>query len=362
MGKKKSLAGVRYNLDEIDRYYLYRHIRLDKNEPFYIGIADKQANLNPYGRAYDISNRNKIWKDIFTKNNKNIRVEILFECQDYDEIEQKEIEFIKLYGRIDLGTGILANLCDGGKVNWGYFHKEETKEYFSKLYTGKKLSLERKLNLCKQYDFPIIQFDLFNNIIKRWETAVEASLNLDICLSYINNVLKGKWVSTHKFVFVKESEYNSEKDYTYVKPLSKRPESNPATRKPVIQLDLNGDFIKEWGSGREAALALSINPGEICNSCKGKAGTAGNYMWVYKSKYDSNIDYTIGRLSSRQKRVVQLDLQNNFIKEWINIEEASTTLNIPKRKIYRCIDPRERTHQAGGYKWMYLEDYQKLTN
>ena len=30
--------------------YLYRHIRLDKNEPFYIGIGSNE--LNNYKRAY----------------------------------------------------------------------------------------------------------------------------------------------------------------------------------------------------------------------------------------------------------------------------------------------------------------------
>ena len=31
-------------IDNYGKYYLYRHIRLDKNEPFYIGIGTKKES------------------------------------------------------------------------------------------------------------------------------------------------------------------------------------------------------------------------------------------------------------------------------------------------------------------------------
>jgi hypothetical protein len=44
--------------------YLYRHIRLDKNEPFYIGIgSDKQ-----YKRAYNKIKLSKLGKPSLKKN------------------------------------------------------------------------------------------------------------------------------------------------------------------------------------------------------------------------------------------------------------------------------------------------------
>jgi hypothetical protein len=89
--------------------YLYRHIRLDKNEPFYIGIGSN----NNYKRAYDTYKRNKIWKDIVSKS--LYEVEILLDDLTWEEVCIKEIEFIKLYGRKDLGNGTLSNLTDGGE-------------------------------------------------------------------------------------------------------------------------------------------------------------------------------------------------------------------------------------------------------
>jgi len=97
--------------------YLYRHIRLDKNEPFYIGIGSQS---DKYYRSKRITKRNKIWNDIYIKT--EIRVDIVLDNISWEEACKKEIEFIKLYGRIDNKTGVLSNLTDGGE---GYLNPSE---------------------------------------------------------------------------------------------------------------------------------------------------------------------------------------------------------------------------------------------
>jgi hypothetical protein len=90
--------------------YLYRHIRLDKNEPFYIGIgSDEYKNCE---RAYSKFYRNKHWNNI--TNIASYEVEIIAEDLTWEEACKKEIEFIKLYGRSDLKLGTLVNMTDGG--------------------------------------------------------------------------------------------------------------------------------------------------------------------------------------------------------------------------------------------------------
>jgi hypothetical protein len=96
---------------------VYRHIRLDKNEPFYIGIGETEK------RARSIKNRNKYWKNIVSKT--EYEVEILFNDLTWDEACEKEKEFIKLYGRFDLGIGILVNMTDGGDGISGHKMNEE---------------------------------------------------------------------------------------------------------------------------------------------------------------------------------------------------------------------------------------------
>lgn len=109
--------------------YVYRHIRLDKNEPFYIGIGSDSR----YKRANERTRRNQMWKRIVAKTNYDI--EILFDDISWGHAKEKEIEFISLYGRKDNGTGILSNMSDGGD---GELNKVFTPEYRRKLSEANK--------------------------------------------------------------------------------------------------------------------------------------------------------------------------------------------------------------------------------
>ncbi len=65
---------------------------------------------------------------------------------------------------------------------------------------------------------------------------------------------------------------------------SKLLESNTNKRKPVIQYDSNGNFIKEWNSIYEAATTLNLIPTKISNVCLGKKHrkTCGGFIWKFK--------------------------------------------------------------------------------
>lgn len=51
--------------------------------------------------------------------------------------------------------------------------------------------------------------------------------------------------------------------------------------KKVKQYDLEGNFIKQWDSIKDASLNLKINSSNICCCCKGIYKTCGNYIWRY---------------------------------------------------------------------------------
>lgn len=118
--------------------YVYKHIRLDTNDVFYIGIG-LRAN---HKRARTIVRRNKFWKNIVDKT--NWKAEIIFDNISFEEAKIKEIELIKKFGRRDLGQGNLVNLTNGGDATCGYIVTEETKKVLSQKNLGKKLSKEHK--------------------------------------------------------------------------------------------------------------------------------------------------------------------------------------------------------------------------
>ena len=89
--------------------YLYRHIRLDIQQPFYIGVSnDYKKKMN---RARCTLKRTDEWKEIANK--AGFEVEILMDGLTMEQAYEKEIEFIKLYGRMVDG-GTLVNLSTGG--------------------------------------------------------------------------------------------------------------------------------------------------------------------------------------------------------------------------------------------------------
>jgi hypothetical protein len=102
--------------------YVYRHIRLDKNQPFYIGIGTDSN----YQRAYSKSSRNIFWNRVV--NVTDYEVEIIMDNLTKDIAKQKEIEFISLYGKKINKTGTLVNISDGGDGNSGGKHTEEAKK------------------------------------------------------------------------------------------------------------------------------------------------------------------------------------------------------------------------------------------
>lgn len=115
---------------------VYKHIRKDTNKPFYFGIFENQY------RPYEKSRRNDIWDKIVAKT--DYEVQIIKEGLTWEEACQMERDLIKEYGRIDKGTGILANLTDGGDGTVGLVRTEEHCDKISKALKGRKLSQDSK--------------------------------------------------------------------------------------------------------------------------------------------------------------------------------------------------------------------------
>lgn len=125
-----------------NQWYVYKHVRLDKNEPFYIGIGSTKN----YARAFSKSIRNNIWEKITNKT--EYSVEILYENLTIEEAKSIEVELISKYGKIKTG-GILSNITDGGDGVSGMKHSEETKNIIKEKRKNQIFSDETKNHLSK---------------------------------------------------------------------------------------------------------------------------------------------------------------------------------------------------------------------
>ena len=133
-----------------NQYYIYSYLRED-HSPYYIGKGSGR-------RAYT-----KGPKEVKPPRDKS-RVRILKADLTEEEAFLLEKLYILMFGRMDLGTGILINKSDGGdgasgaiksaetreklrQANLGKKKPKEVGEKISKALTGRKLSEEMKAKL-----------------------------------------------------------------------------------------------------------------------------------------------------------------------------------------------------------------------
>jgi hypothetical protein len=211
--------------------YVYRHIRLDKNEPFYIGIG----NQSNHKRAYDYSKnrRNKIWLDIVAKT--EYEVEVIFDEFSWEEACDKEREFIALYGRKDLKTGTLANMTDGGDGVVGILFTDEHKRKIGEKSIGRFYSEETRSKMGKaqlgnkKY---LLRTTPQEEINKKVSLANKGKIRSEEHKEKIRNNFK---INGHPCLGKKASNETKEKIAA-------------SRRRSILQFDLDGSLIKEWNS------------------------------------------------------------------------------------------------------------------
>jgi len=116
-------------------YYTYAYLRED-GSPYYIGKGTRRrihsklhrVNLPPEERR------------IFLKQNLTA-----------EEASNHEIYLIFIFGRKDIGTGILRNMTDGGEGPSGKIVSEKTRKKISNSLTGRKLTIEHIDNIKKTH-------------------------------------------------------------------------------------------------------------------------------------------------------------------------------------------------------------------
>ena len=121
----------------MNEYYTYAYLRED-GTPYYVGKGRGK-------RAYD-KNRHCVYVPSEER--------ILFLKQNLTEEEafKHEKYMIAVFGRKDLGTGILRNLTNGGEGSSGYKHTEESLLKISNINKGKKISEEtrKKMSMAQK--------------------------------------------------------------------------------------------------------------------------------------------------------------------------------------------------------------------
>lgn len=283
------------------KYYLYRHIRLDKNEVFYVGKGTKifqgKTEKCIYTRAY-IKKRNNHWKGITNKT--DYRVEILIESNNYEFINQKEIEFINLYKRwVDGGT--LTNIETGGSLEQRstihiYVFDKNGNCIFSKL--------SRK-EVCEIYNFSmgILEYYITKKVMHKSE------------LIFSKNLLNKEEINNYR---------------------------TPLKNEKIVEVDKQFNILKIWENSTEISKHYSISKESISKCASGERKSYFGKIFIYKSLYEKQNFFKWK--DAVKKEVVILDLNTNMEHFFKSVVEASLFLNCEETYI-KTLFNKNRTYK-----------------
>lgn len=234
------------------KYYLYI-----KTSPFGLKYLGKTTK-NPFTYL----GSGKIWKRHIAKHSltfEDIETEVVFETDDINQLIKKGIELSLLYNIVE--SKEWANLReergDGGDTskfidfsNPVFYNPERSKHLNS--FTDEEDKKQKLKERASKIDY------------KNPERIRKIKENTD-------------WEE-------KEKKRLENTDYSTF--LWKTHEKN---KKPVLQFDMDGNFVNEFDCAANAARSLGFNNGgNITNCCKGRCKSSMGYKWKYKDKNESN--------------------------------------------------------------------------
>ena len=136
----------------------------------------------------------------------------------------------------------------------------------------------------------------------------------------------------------------------------------PHIKKPVIQTDLEGNYIKTW-DGAIDVEQYGYNSDMVNACCRQRTLTHKNCFWMYEKDFTpENIESKIKKLQNITNiptKVVQLNIDNTLVKVWNSISETQQE-GYRRGSVVKCC--RGQRNKYHGYKWMYLSDYEKLNS
>jgi len=130
-----------------------------------------------------------------------------------------------------------------------------------------------------------------------------------------------------------------------------------AASKPILQYDLDGNFIEEWKSIKFAAESLNLCRGNISNCCNGKRfKQVGGFVWRHKKEdFKEKIEISINfRTKHDSMPVIQYDLNGAFIKEYSSANMASKESNVYITTILCSCNKINRLPKK--FIWRYKDD------
>ena len=155
---------------------------------------------------------------------------------------------------------------------------------FKKGKNGSLVPVKERILKPRINQYGYYQVALFKNSIGKWYQmhrlvweAFNGKIPEGLQVNHINEIKSDNRLSNLNLMTPKENcNWGSRNERRAKKQI------NGKKSKPVLQFDLNDNFIKEYPSTKQVERELGFDCGHICDCCNGKLKTAYNYKWKYK--------------------------------------------------------------------------------
>ena len=121
-------------------------------------------------------------------------------------------------------------------------------------------------------------------------------------------------------------------------------------QKPILQYNLEGEFIREWKSSKEAADTLNISSGNICQVLKKVRYQSNGYIFIYKTGEISQ-KIQITPTKQQKKIILQLRQDGTIIKEFPSIQDAAREAGVDRTTMSRYVNNHVDSLKHTGFIW-----------
>lgn len=291
-------------------YYVYK-VTNKKNGKIYIGRTVNFLQRITQHCKESEKDSSQLHEDFRKYGIESFTWEVLCMVNERYEADIKEKEYIRLYGSLE-PSGYNKTLGGTGGASW------DTK--------------------------PILCFEEDGTLIKKYESASK-TIDDGFFIHGVIDCCDGKATRCHGKVFMYESDFLK-------KGFQKREKDLSVNMHPVVQCDLNGNFIAEYKSVAEAASETGLVRASISANITGARKTTGDYIFVYKEDFPIT-DLSKHSVKKKGIKVANVDPKTGkMVSIYNSIAEAGRELGVNYKAIQRIVNRDNRT--AYGYKWVSI--------
>lgn len=251
----------------------------------------KSESFNPKSNAYDTA----IHRAIRKYGLENFSFDVIEECET-EELNAREIYWIDYYQSFGNGYNMTKggegtyaidierakNLWDDGlsieEISIIMQHTKHTiinalTSY--ETYSNKESYRRGRENARKKMNKPVLQYDKHGNFIKRYNSITEAANEIKTAHANISGALNRKQKTAGGYQWT----YDGEEPPSIYTPQTTN------DKKPVLQFNLQNEFVKEYKSLAEAKRAVGLkHVYSISTACNNPTRTAAGFYWRWKDE------------------------------------------------------------------------------